>query len=67
VLLLTKMIPAFLDDNDLKRLTGYKRPADQARWLEEHGIPFILNRLGRPVVRRDMQTDVSEPELGPVP
>jgi hypothetical protein len=61
------MIPAFLDDNDLKRLTGYKRPADQARWLEEHGIPFILNRLGRPVVRRDMQTDVSEPELGPVP
>jgi succinate dehydrogenase/fumarate reductase flavoprotein subunit len=61
------MIPAFLDDNDLKRLTGYKRPADQARWLEEHGIPFLRNRLGRLVVRRDLQTDVSEPELGPVP
>jgi hypothetical protein len=61
------MSAAFLDDDDLKRLTGYKRPADQARWLEDNGIPFILNRLGRPVVSRDLQTSVSEPELGPVP
>lgn len=59
---------AFLDDEDLIRLTGYKRPADQARWLEGHSIPFLRNRLGRLVVRRDMdEIAVSEPELGPVP
>ena len=59
---------AFLDDADLLRLTGYKRPADQARWLEEHGIPFTRNSRGQIVVRRDMdKTTVSEPELGPVP
>lgn len=62
------MSAAFLDDDDLRRLTGYKRPADQARWLEENGVPFVRNRLGRPVVRRDFtEVDISEPELGPVP
>lgn len=62
------MADAYLDDADLFRLTGYKRPADQARWLEDEGIPFRRNRLGQVVVRRDYaETDVSEPELGPVP
>lgn len=58
---------AFLQPDELLTLTGYKRPADQARWLQEHGIPFLLNRLGRPVVRRDLRAEISEPELGPVP
>lgn len=62
------MSSAFLDDADLQRLTGYKRPTDQARWLEDNGIPFIRNSRGRLVVRRDYaETDISEPELGPVP
>lgn len=62
------MSDAFLDDADLYRLTGYKRPADQARRLEEEGIPFRRNKLGKVVVRRDYrETEVSEPELGPVP
>jgi hypothetical protein len=59
---------AFLDDDDLIRLTGYKRPADQARWLEDKGIPFLRNSRGRLVVSRGMdEIAVSEPELGPVP
>jgi hypothetical protein len=58
---------AFLDEADLLRLTGYKRPADQARWLEDHGIPFLRNSLGRCVVRRDLgKTALPSPELGPV-
>lgn len=58
---------AFLDDDDLKRLTGYKRPADQARWLDDNGIPFRRNSRGKVVVRVDFAEAVSEPELGPVP
>jgi hypothetical protein len=61
------MSTEFLDDGDLLRLTGYKRPADQARWLDDNGYPFVLNRLGRPVVRRDNSKALSEPELGPIP
>lgn len=61
------MSTEFLDDGDLLRLTGYKRAADQIRWLVDNGIPFVKNRLGRPVVRRDMRQRLSEPELGPVP
>jgi hypothetical protein len=55
---------AFLSADDLILLTGYKRPADQARWLEEHGIPFTINARGRPVVPRDMATQRKEPTLG---
>ena len=58
---------AFLDQDDLRTLTGYKRPADQIRWLEENGVPHMVNRLNRPVVRRDLETQVAEPELGPIP
>ena len=61
------MSAAFLDDDDLRRLTGYKRPADQARWLERQGVPFTKNARGRPVVRKDMdKTAVTAPELGAV-
>lgn len=60
-------VSAFLDAQDLQTLTGYKRPADQIRWLERNGVPFTVNRLNRPVVRRDLETQVAEPELGPVP
>lgn len=58
---------AFLDADDLVTLTGYKRPADQIRWLERNGVPYTVNRLGRPVVRRDLETQIAEPQLGPVP
>ena len=62
------MSATYLDDADLERLTGYVRPADQARWLDRNGIPYIRNAKGRLVVRRDMgKTALPEPELGPVP
>lgn len=58
----------YLTPAELETLTGYKRPADQARWLERNGVPYITNARGRPVVRADMdKTTVTEPALGPVP
>ena len=58
---------AFLDPAELQTLTGYKRAADQIRWLEDNGVPHHVNRLKRPVVRRDLETQVAEPELGRIP
>lgn len=57
----------YLDHAELQVLTGYKRAADQIRWLEENGVPYSVNAQGRPVVRKDMETATnSAPELGPV-
>jgi len=61
-----KLISAFLSAEDIVLLTGYKRPADQARWLEEHGIPFIRNSLGKIVVKRGLEAVDRKPELGVV-
>ncbi len=57
---------AFLDAAELYTLTGYKRAADQIRWLEEHFIPHTVNSRRRPVVRRELDRQESEPELGEV-
>jgi len=59
-------VSAFLDASELVTLTGYKRAADQIRWLEERGVPHFVNSRGKPVVRRDMNQAVIEPELGEV-
>lgn len=57
----------YLTPGELEILTGYKRPADQARWLEQNGVPFTKNSKGRLVVRKDMEkSSIREPELGPV-
>lgn len=57
----------YLTPAELETLTGYKRPADQARWLERQGVPFTMNSRGRPVVRKDMdKSAVTAPELGTV-
>ena len=57
----------YLEHAELVYLTGYKRPADQIRWLKRNGVPYIVNRLGRPVVRKDMErTTARRPEYGPV-
>ena len=53
---------AFLDEAELVTLTGYKRPADQIRFLEDRGIPHRVNSRNKPVVLRDL----SEPELAPL-
>lgn len=58
---------AFLDPDELYTLTGYKRAADQIRWLEREGIPHSVNSRNKPVVRRDpAKAEESTFELGPV-
>ena len=39
-----------LSPEQLQELTGYKRGAEQARWLKENGFKFRLDRLGKPRV-----------------
>ena len=41
-----------LSPDQLCELTGYKRGAEQARWLKENGFKFRLDRLGKPRVDR---------------
>lgn len=57
---------AFLDPDELRTLTGYKRAADQIRWLQYHNVPHMVNALGKPVVRRELDRAESEPEVGNV-
>lgn len=42
----------FLTREEVLDLTGYKRNADQRRWLTEHGWQFSEAANGRPVVGR---------------
>lgn len=41
-----------LTDEEVEQLTQYKRPADQRRWLREHGFRFVIGARGRPRVAR---------------
>jgi hypothetical protein len=42
----------FLTDDELRQLTGLKRPTAQARFLASKGIPHFVNAAGRVVVTR---------------
>ena len=42
----------FLSDEELQELTGYKRKADQRRWLMERQYRFEVDALGRARVLR---------------
>lgn len=37
----------FLSDNELESLTGYKRAAEQRRWLISHGWAFEVRADGK--------------------
>lgn len=37
----------FLTDPELQSLTGYKRPAEQRRWLTSHGWAFEVRADGK--------------------
>ena len=37
-----------LDIEALKAWTKYERPAHVQRWLDEHGIPYVLGKNGMP-------------------
>lgn len=40
----------FLDDDQLKHLTGYAQKAKQVAQLRRMGVPFFVNAAGKPVV-----------------
>lgn len=40
----------FLSHAEIVELTGYKRPADQRRWLRTNGWQFAVAARGRPRV-----------------
>lgn len=40
----------FLTQEDIKELTDRQRPADQIKWLTDHGWPFEVSAIGRPKV-----------------
>lgn len=40
----------FLSDADLERLTGYRRPGAQVRWLRQNGVLHYVRADGKPVV-----------------
>lgn len=46
------MSSLFLEDADLRRLTGRKTKSKQIEWLRQNGIPFRINATGHPVVTR---------------
>lgn len=45
----------WLTEDEVRELTGYKLPAYQRKWLEEHrkGLRFSVNRKGRIIIARD--------------
>jgi hypothetical protein len=43
----------WLDDDELKDLTGYVRPTHQARWLSANAIKFYVNALNKVRVPRE--------------
>jgi hypothetical protein len=43
-------VGAFVDDVDLRRLTGRQQKSRQIEWLRAAGIPFRISATGHPVV-----------------
>lgn len=44
------MTPGLLTPEEISRVTGYERPADQVRFLRKNGVPHTVNRKGEPVL-----------------
>ena len=44
------MYNIFLSKRDLQKLTGCKKPAEQARWLKRERFQYRLDMAKRPVV-----------------
>jgi len=59
-----------LDDDEVKRLTGYAQPGKQAQWLASKGIKHYINSAGEVVVptvallRPLHESGTSEPDFG---
>ena len=39
-----------LSEDEIRELTGYKRPADQRRWLSNNGYRYAIGAAGKPKV-----------------
>lgn len=59
----------FLDDDDLRLLTGRGQKSRQIQWLRSEGIPFRVNATGHPVVtwaavegRKDTAAQAPQPQ-----
>lgn len=55
----------FLDDDELKTLTGRKTKSKQIEWLRASGVPFRVNATGHPVVTRVAVEGRQEPVQQP--
>ena len=42
----------FLTPDELRELTGYRRPSSQIRWLRARRVRHYVNGAGHPVVAR---------------
>lgn len=47
------MTTTFLSDDEVARLTRYKQPKKQKEHLIKEGIPFTVDRSGRPIIFKD--------------
>jgi len=47
----------FLDDDDVRNLTGFQRPSAQVRWLRDRAYPFELAAGGKPKILRSVVED----------
>lgn len=53
----------FLDDGQLKKLTGYAQKAKQVAQLRRMGVPFFVNAAGKPVVAEAALQGIKSPEI----
>lgn len=54
--------PLTLSQAELVELSGYRRPAEQIRWLTKAGVTFFIGRDGRPrVIRAALVQSTSTP------
>ena len=58
--------PAFLTDDDVRRLTGRQRHGAQRRALDRMGIHYWQRPDGRPVVSRALVEQRAENEPAPI-
>jgi hypothetical protein len=55
-------VPLTLSQTELIELSGYRRAAEQIRWLTQAGIEFFIGRDGRPrVIRAALVHSISSP------
>lgn len=54
----------FLTPDELRALTGYRRPTAQARWLRTHGIEPFISAAGAVQVTHDIVQEMQRVRSG---